>query len=72
MTIQDVIDALGRVKAEFIQNKRRTVYDIIESKEGDELTLDQINKEAENTETKGGYFVVGDVAIKIEKVERLS
>ena len=53
MTINEVIDALERVKMEF-NNKS---YSRRMSKQGDE--------------TKGGYFRVGNVAIKIAEITEL-
>lgn len=56
MTLQEVIEALERVKEEF-------------KKKGEDI--EYISRVNLNKETKGGYYRVGNIAIKIAEITEL-
>lgn len=61
MTIQEVIDALERVKAEF--DGQLSKFD---------SQTDFLAGYVDHQKTKGGYFRVGNIAIKISEITELT
>ena len=65
MTIDEVIKALERVKSEFEHKNNKAIFSHRLKMKGG------MGYDSSIFETKGGYFLVGKVAVKIAEIEEL-